>query len=401
MIVTASQQVALRAGFLVLIGFAILRPLSLIASNAGLAGLNVLEFFAIGVSYLLLIPVIVGLRQLRVNRITLFLLLFCLYCTASLCWGSEVRKVIQVTLPFLLFFSVRMFITHSSQMSALSIALVLGFLIPICLSTYYVATGQSIEMTEYWNKLPRFQGAFSGSHTLAYAMLFFSFLYSIFHHAYQVKNTISRFVIYSFLILSVYCLYQSHTRTALIGFVVFWFMYLWGKNRKSFYAAIVACAVISMIFYGHISSLIWKKNEPDINTATSGRITIWQDNIELFSDSSIPQQLLGKGLGHEHRVAFHNDYLALLMSLGVVGLFLYLVLLFYLLWDIFLCKDKKTKYLFGGVLASVVIMNFGSNAVVFRTELSQYFWLIMGLFYCIPEFRNAEYGAKRNYPGNY
>jgi O-antigen ligase len=103
----------------------------------------------------------------------------------------------------------------------------------------------------------------------------------------------------------------------------------------------------------------------------------------LFIDSSLPQQLLGHGLGHERRFAFHSDYMRLLISLGIVGLFLYLILLFYLLWDIFLCRDKKTKYLFGAILISVAIMNFGSNAVVFRFELSQYFWLIMGLFYMI------------------
>ena len=381
MFVTASQQTALRAGFLVLIGFAILRPLSLTVYDVGVAGFNMLEFMGIAVSYLLLIPFIMGLGQFQPNRIVFFSLLFCLYCAASLCWGSEARNVAEVTLPFLLFFSVRMFITRQSQMNTLLIALVLGFLIPIIVSTYHVALGRSIEMIEFWNKVPRHMGAFSGSHTLAYAMLFFSFFYCILHHVFQLNKCLHRFGIHALLLLSLYCLYQSHTRTALIGFIAFWFIYLWGKNRKSFFAAIVVSALAGIIFYGHINSLIWKKNERDFNTATSGRFTMWEDNIQLFLDSSIPQQLLGRGLGHDHRIAFHNDYLALLMNLGIIGLFLYLILLIFLLWDIFLCRDKKTKYLFGGILVSVAIMNFGSNAVVFRFEFSQYFWLIMSLFY--------------------
>ena len=123
----------------------------------------------------------------------------------------------------------------------------------------------------------------------------------------------------------------------------------------------------------------------------------WFKNIAFelpgvfFFDSSLPQQLIGRGLGHEQLIPFHNDYIALLMSLGIIGLFLYLILLFYLLWDIFLCKHNKTRYLFGGVLISVAIMNFGSNAVIFRVELSQYFWLIMGLFYGIQQIKNGEY----------
>ena len=75
----------------------------------------------------------------------------------------------------------------------------------------------------------------------------------------------------------------------------------------------------------------------------------------------------------------------MLMNLGAIGLILYIVLLFCLLKDILLCGDKKTKYLFGAILFSVIIMNFGSNAVIFRFELSQYFWLIMGIYYIITE----------------
>ena len=45
-----------------------------------------------------------------------------------------------------------------------------------------------------------------------------------------------------------------------------------------------------------INSLIWKNQEHDLDRATSGRITFWQDNIKLFLDSSIPQQLSGAEL---------------------------------------------------------------------------------------------------------
>lgn len=384
MFVTASQQVALRGGFLVLIGFAILRPFSLMAYDVGAAGFNILEFMGIAVSYLLLIPFIMGLGQFQGNRIVFSSLLFCLYCAASVSWGSAVRNVAQVTLPFLLFFSARMFITQLNQMKALLTALVLAFLIPITVSTYNVSLGRSIEMVEWWNKLPRHAGAFSGSHTLAYAMLFYSFLYCILHRASPLKKALSKLGISFFLFLSVYCLYQSHTRTALIGFIVFWFVYLWGNNRKLFLVTIVLSILAGIIFQSHIKSLIWKTQECNIDRATSGRTVLWKNNIQLFLfDSNLPQQLLGRGLGHEHLYAFHSDYLALLMNLGIIGLFLYLLLLVFLLWDIFLCRDKKTRYLFGGILISTAIMNFGSNAVIFRIELSQYFWLIMGLFYWI------------------
>jgi len=391
---TASQQVAIRVGYLVLIGFAILRPLSLMGGDKfTFSGISLLDITGGGVSYFLFLPLIAGSRQFQFDRMAFFILLFSLYAVESICWGSEIRKVAQTILPFVLFFSVRMFIMELNQARALLIALILAYIIPITVSTYNVVLGRSIEMIEFWNQLARHSGAFSGSHVLAYTMLFFSFFYCILHRIYQFKKKLHRLVIYFFLMLSVYCLYQSHTRTALIGFMIFWFICLWGNNKKLFYGAIVLSILGGIVFHGHIVRLVLKKAEYDLNVATSGRISIWAGNIQEFIDFSLPQQLLGRGLGHEHRFAFHNDYIALLMSLGIIGLCLYLILFFSLLWDIYLCKDKKIKYLFGAILISTAAMNFGSNAIVFRIELSQYFWLIMGLFYCIPQFKNGEYGT--------
>jgi O-antigen ligase len=380
----ASQPVTFRVGFLMLICVALIRPLSLMGGEkVSVTGLEVLSIVGVAISYLLLLSTIASFRRFQFDRIGFFLLLFCLYATESLLWGSEIRKFAKTILPVLLFFSVRMLITDSKQLKTLLIIIVIAFIIPIILSTYNVVTGRSIEMIEIWNKLPRHAGAFTSSHTLAYVMLFFSFFFCILNHVNQKKNIFFRIVILFFLLLSFYCLYQSHTRTAYFGFIIFWFIYLWGTHRKLFYVALVLSIIVGIIFQSLIFQIIFKKDYIDLNTATSGRIGLLQKNIQLFLDSSLPQQLLGHGLGHERRFAFHSDYMRLLISLGIVGLFLYLILLFYLLWDIFLCRDKKTKYLFGAILISVAIMNFGSNAVVFRFELSQYFWLIMGLFYMI------------------
>jgi len=383
-VAAVSQQTAIKYGFFVLIGFAILKPLSLMGSEiVAIGGVNITDFIGVGVSYLLVVPLLAGLRQIKIDLLFLFLVTFILYAFESILWGSEVRKTAQTILPFIVFFSVRTFITQTDRARMLLVFLVLGFLIPIAFSTYNIVLGKSIFVIEWHNKLPRFSGVFSGPHTLSYIMLFFSFVYCILHHIYHFKNYINRFIISLFLIFSVYCLYKSGTRTTMIGFILFWYIYLWGTNKKALLIAIVLSAMTAIIFHDQIYSIIFKKNEIDLNTATSGRVTLIENNINLFLESSLTQQLVGRGLGHEHRYAYHNDFIALLMDLGLIGLLLYLVLLFYLLYDIFLCKDRKTKYLFGAILISVAAMNFGSNAIVFRIELSQYFWCIMGLFYVI------------------
>ena len=386
--VTYSQAKALRAGFLILIGFAILRPLSLMAYDVRITGSNVLELVGIGISYLLLIPSIITLRQLRINPTVLFSLVFCSYSFASLCWGSEIRVIAQLTLPFLLFFSSSMFMNNSNQLKPLFTALLFGFLIPISVSACYIVLGLSLEMVEFWNQLPRYKGAFSGSHNLAYTMLFFSFIFGCYNYIVPSKSPFTRYFVLVFLLLSIYCLYKSHTRTAIIGFSIFWSVYIFGKAKKLAIIVLVVSVFMCSIFYSQVHSLLWKKDGYDLDVATSGRITMWKDNVDLFIDSSLPQKLLGRGLVTDPVLSYHNDYIRLLMNLGVLGLLLYFSILISLLWDIFHSNDKKRKCLFGGILLSVAIMNFGSNAVVFRIELSQYFWLIMSLFYFLESCRS-------------
>jgi O-antigen ligase len=399
---TVSQQVAIKGGFLVLIAFAILRPMSLMGrEDLAIGALGITELMGVGISYLLILLLLAGMKQIKFDLLSLFILAFIFYAIESLIWGSELRRTSQAILPFILFFSIRTFITETKQVRALLIFLVLGFIIPIAFSTYNIILGKSIQMIEWHNQLPRFAGAFTGIHTLSYSMLFFSFLYCILHHIYQFRNSLNRFLVGFILILSAYCLYKSLTRTAMVGFILFWLIYLWGINKRAFFIAIVISVIVGVVFSNHIYSIVFKKENIDLNTATSGRVTLFVSNIKLFLDSSFLQQLFGRGLGGEHRFRFHNDYISLLMELGITGLFLYLILLFYLLKDIFLCKDKKTKYLFGAILISVAIINFGSNAVIFRIEFSQYFWTIMGIFYVLEQNKRIEYKEKQNLAENF
>ncbi len=127
---TDSQQAAIKGGFLVLIGFAILRPLSLMGSeNLAIGAVEITELMGVGISYLLILPLMAGLRQIKFNPLSLFILTFILYSIESLIWGSEIRKTAQTILPFVLFFSVRTIITQTKQVRVLLIFLVLGLLV--------------------------------------------------------------------------------------------------------------------------------------------------------------------------------------------------------------------------------------------------------------------------------
>jgi O-antigen ligase len=197
------------------------------------------------------------------------------------------------------------------------------------------------------------------------------------------------------------------------GFIVFLSIYLWGTNKKRFFLVIIACGLVTIMASQKVENIFWQTGQHmqtgqhDLDAASSGRLTIWHHNIQIFLDSSIPQQIIGRGLGIEARKdidsetdvwSSHNNFLNLLMSLGVIGLFIYLTLLAALLWDIYTCKlDKSAKYLFVGIVVSNIVMSFLSNAFILRLELSQYFWLFMGFFYFAKDRVGADQLSSTEY----
>ena len=401
MLTIDSQRRGINLGFLILLLFAISRPITLTFTRFSIEGLSAFELFGICISYLILIAVLIGLRQLPLDRTTLLSLVFCYYCVVSMFWGSNISMVARATLPFLIYLAARIYIVDLKKANAILIALTISYLIPITMNMYDLALGKSFSEADYFTGISRFGGSYKGSHVLAYSMLVFSFLYCLMHRIVTINGRFRRIGIFLILLFSLLCIYKSFTRTVLFGSMVYWLIYLWGNNRKYFFVTILACGLIGIAASQQVEKIVWKTQEHDINMASSGRLTLWGHNIKVFADSNPLQQLFGRGLGVETKTAddtefndwvwpSHNDYLSLLMTTGVIGLLLYLFLLVSLMWDIFSCElDLKTKYLFGAIVISAAFMNFVSNAVIFRVELSQYFWLFMGYFYFLSEKSNS------------
>jgi len=393
-----SKEIMQRVGLAGLILFVLLRPLTLIMTGVNIGSLSAFEIFAIGISYLLLILLLANIKKLQIDRINFLSLMFCAYCGGSLLWGSYVEWTARVILPFLIFFSVRTFVNDRYDVEMVLIALCIGYLIPISVSVYTVAFGQSIERVDYLSKVIRYRGAFKGTHVLGYSMLFFSFLYCLMKRMTIVRKQ-TLIGISVFLILSVFCLYKSYTRTALVGFTIFWLIYLWSDPKKIRFWICIVSAFTAIITSQTLEKVFWKTETHDLNTASSGRIELWRYNLEVFFNSDLSEQLLGHGIGNVKGLtandtivgSSHNDYIELVMAVGIVGLVLYLLIICSLLLDIFqCCIDKRLKFLFGAIVTSITMMNFLSNAVVFRTENAQLFWLFMGLFYCTKKVHSSQ-----------
>lgn len=368
--------------YTILILYLLVRPLTLMLSNVRLHGFTILDVTGIGFSYIFLLFAILNLKEIKLNRTTILILLFCSFTTVSFCWGSPVKEIAKLILPFMLLFSVQLFVNNTKQYDILSAVSFVSFFLPIIISAYLIYFDVSIAMVEYRSKIERHSGPFAGVHTLAYVMLYFSFFSCLFYIKVRPAKTYIRWGGYIFQLLSMYCLYQTYTRTAFIGFIIFWSIFLFGLNKKLILLFSILLIFISIIFQSHFSTIFWKtSDDQNLNRATSGRLGLWTENYKLYLDYSLAEKIIGRGLTITPKIPYHNDYLAMLMNLGIVGLSMYLLLLGSLYFDILQINNEIYKYFFASILISTAIMNSGSNAIISRFELSQYFWLLMGLIY--------------------
>jgi O-antigen ligase len=383
----------LQIGFLFLILFCGLRPLTYLNLRTEIAGLNIFDLFAVIISYLLVFDIAFNIRKIKLDLISISIFMFCLYCFLSILWGSQFRIIAKVTLPFIFFYSIQVNIKKPEQIKLLLTVLIISYCFPIVASLYKILQGSSIQHIEPITGLERHAGMFTGIKTFAFAMFFFSVYYYMQVIVNKLKNERVKWILFSLLIISLICLYKTYARTAFVGLAIFWTISLWGYNKKIFSIVFILSLIIGLSYSTTFQQIFFKTSKFDINVASSGRDIIWKHNFNFFLESTLDKKLIGNGLGVVSSTVIgrpneiwssHNDYLHLLMALGIFGLVLYLLVYFVLLKDTFESSiDKTTKFLFYGIIFSMTAMNFGSGVTLYQVGMSQQFWMFMGFLYVL------------------
>ena len=383
-----SSSIFSNYSYLLFLFFTLTRPISII--DMGIPFFR--DFYAIVFGYIFLLYILITASKVTIDRTGFLILLFIIFCGMSFAWGThQFRDFSKLTLPFVFFFYTRTCILEKDKIDSFFKFYIIGFFIPLILSTICIVLGLNIQAVEFLSKVPRHSGVYNGAHTLAYQMSFFSFVFCYNLFLSDNKNRNIKIFCWIMFIFTVFCLFKSYTRTAYIGFVLFWGIFFFGNNRKYFYILAMILVIIGTLFSYQLSNIFLKqKGEADLNVASSGRIEIWEAYSSSFIDSSFPEKVLGKGIGWKvpGTPGAHNEFLQLLIENGLVGLFLYASILISILIDIFSCRNVKIKYFFGGILIPLIIMSFGSNVIISFFELSILLWIFMGFFYNLNEMNN-------------
>ena len=345
-------------------------------------------------TYALIFFIFLNIRKFKVDSINILIIIFCFYVIFSALWGSTYQNIIRVISPFVAFISVRTFADKESKIRVLFWAIFFSYILPITISSFLIFFESSIESVSYFTGLNRYQGVFYNAHALSHSMVFFSFITLFLYFDSFSMKSIFKWMMFAVLILSYYNIYNSYVRNGYFAIILFWSTFTFLYNKKYWVFLILLIFFLVLVNYDQLSTVFWQTDELNIDHASSGRFTIWEHNINLFINQDIFKKICGWGLiKYEHVIgkknfpaSSHNDFLQLLMEVGIVGLVLYMSIIFFLIYDVLRIKNNNgLKNVYLSAIITFLFISMVTNGWVFRIESGQLFWSFLGGAYFLKD----------------
>jgi hypothetical protein len=248
------------------------------------------------------------------------------------------------------FYMVQAFFTQKEHFKRLTIALILSGLFPVLVILYQIASGSGQFNNMYSGgdlrldtagDLTRYSGFYHdivSARGYAFQCLSGIFLY----WGYFIRpnrDVVVKILLGLFVLACLLVVYKMYSKAA-IGTLVMWFL-IWSiGTRRLGIGIVLALLVIGLnaiqsdklfneagqVFEVQQYETIANSTDPHTNRLLAGRVGMWEGLLEKYSNATIFEKMFGSSTAF----GVHNDYLQKLFYGGVVGLAIYVVLL----WNI-------------------------------------------------------------------
>ena len=382
---------------------ALLRPLASIDWAAAIFEIVGVGLFGLLVAALLADSAV--RKSLIFSAVDAAILSFSVWCLAIYViyfHAARIGEVAKLVIPLLSYIVVKNVVRDRSEYETLLRWMLVGFSIPIVISTVLIATGHGLDSILYWTKEPRWRGAYEGSHTLGHSMTLFLIILVLYIEFpkfsglidVQKRSIPEKLVLGVLAGAALYCLYMSQVRTAIVGLIIFLGMYFFFTKRKVFVIGALGLVILAVSTLPYwFSTLLpeYAMREEGIKVTTmelgSGRPTMWLNDLKVFANAPIDQELAGVGIGNrgEHRgplkrvdyvIYGHSDWLELLTQTGIMGVLLFSWIQISLLRKIMRVKEPE-KYMFLAIFSSVNFMMLISNSYAWRIQVGQIYYMVL------------------------
>jgi len=203
------------------------------------------------------------------------------------------------------------------------------------------------------------------------------------------KNLVAKAGILALMALCIYCLLFAFSRGGYLGFLTGILFLGVVRDRKFLIVLLVLILGWQVVIPTAVTERIFMTyEEGQIDSSAGERVTIWQDAMTL-----VPQNpILGTGFDtyefmgrvEEYRDT-HNLYLKILLETGIVGVVLFIVLLWKLFWLSFRLYQNSQDNVFRALglgcaayIVCAVIVNFFGDRWMYL-QVNGYLWALLGL----------------------
>ena len=362
------------------------------------------------------------------HTVLLFYSLFTFWCLLTLLHSSDVIFAISDFTRLLIGYMVlilvpQLFLTENDTQKILKCMFFSTFILAAYIIVQYLLFSLfsiNIILAQYYetSKGVVRMGGVTGAGAAA-ALLQIGLGINLFLYDMAVKKNKRRIYFISLIIITL-AIFFTYARTSLIGVLIFfclWIIINLKKNRTSptKFRAILAFIIIGfgIASYYISTSEAWRIRMSDTPMSEeaytsewgSGRGALWIQNIDAFKRSSLFVKLVGAGFGSDRlRLRFlggftgysgtHNDYIALLRDVGLIGLAIYLAfIVFTLKLSVDLMKTQNKYYSSFGTVTFLIIVSYNLSqslfgSAVFTVFHRLYYLVLLGLAISIWRLKN-------------
>ena len=201
-----------------------------------------------------------------------------------------------------------------------------------------------------------YAGLSNGSHTLASCLCLISVITICYLKGQKFKPT--QLILFG---IPVFAILKSGSRVYLLALLILLFLFYKDKIKKCSLKPIIVIGASFIIVNIFLSSSMFTRfvsttnnqyiSENPIEAMTSGRIIWWRYDLEEFGKFNIINKILGNGFDcvyniNESRYGMkiwaHNDFIQLLLSIGIFGLLIYIYII--IKCTITIKKESNVKY---------------------------------------------------------
>jgi len=205
---------------------------------------------------------------------------------------------------------------------------------------------------------------------------------------FSMKRGIPKLLLLGLIIMNIYCIIFLISRAAYIAFAVGLFFLFAVKNKKLLIPLIMICIFWQVALPLQVQKRISMTTDEygELDKSSALRLVIWEESLKIFWESPITG--VGYGVFRHMELELgdtHNIYLKILAEQGIIGLIIFLLLLFILFIQgikLFLGGDDDISKSMGLGFAICIIVLLINNIFGDRwsyMELGTYFWVFAAL----------------------